>query len=178
MLEIRHQPRPLFFFLMIRRPPRSTLFPYTTLFRSYLPGMHGDWTLVSSFRAAIAGKVRFVEFTYPRTTTWSLEDYARSIEESLLANGIDDGWLLGESFGSQPAWQIIKHALAGVRPSRAPAAPAATGARGDARVPAVSGFHPRGLILAGGFVRHPVIWAVRMAGRVSSLVPLWYVKLF
>src|SRR5476649_2748665 len=24
---------PLFFFLMIRRPPRSTLFPYTTLFR-------------------------------------------------------------------------------------------------------------------------------------------------
>src|SRR3712207_8788976 len=25
----------LFFFLMIRRPPRSTLFPYTTLFRSF-----------------------------------------------------------------------------------------------------------------------------------------------
>ena len=25
-----------FFFLMIRRPPRSTLFPYTTLFRSEL----------------------------------------------------------------------------------------------------------------------------------------------
>src|SRR5215207_11284447 len=27
-----------FFFLMIRRPPRSTLFPYTTLFRSGRPG--------------------------------------------------------------------------------------------------------------------------------------------
>src|SRR3712207_7690022 len=27
-------PDVLFFFLMIRRPPRSTLFPYTTLFRS------------------------------------------------------------------------------------------------------------------------------------------------
>src|SRR3712207_9088374 len=26
-----------FFFLMIRRPPRSTLFPYTTLFRSFMP---------------------------------------------------------------------------------------------------------------------------------------------
>src|SRR3712207_7826632 len=26
-----------FFFLMIRRPPRSTLFPYTTLFRSHGP---------------------------------------------------------------------------------------------------------------------------------------------
>src|SRR5256885_14671481 len=28
-----------FFFLMIRRPPRSTLFPYTTLFRSLLSGV-------------------------------------------------------------------------------------------------------------------------------------------
>src|SRR5215203_6382602 len=27
----------VFFFLMIRRPPRSTLFPYTTLFRSCRP---------------------------------------------------------------------------------------------------------------------------------------------
>src|SRR3712207_8619995 len=27
----------MFFFLMIRRPPRSTLFPYTTLFRSEPP---------------------------------------------------------------------------------------------------------------------------------------------
>src|SRR5438552_18244222 len=31
------QYRFFFFFLMIRRPPRSTLFPYTTLFRSRLP---------------------------------------------------------------------------------------------------------------------------------------------
>src|SRR2546429_5803827 len=28
-----------FFFLMIRRPPRSTLFPYTTLFRSNIVGV-------------------------------------------------------------------------------------------------------------------------------------------
>src|SRR5205807_7881776 len=28
---------------MIRRPPRSTLFPYTTLFRSPLPGLWFDW---------------------------------------------------------------------------------------------------------------------------------------
>src|SRR5256886_9612804 len=33
----------LFFFLMIRRPPRSTLFPYTTLFRS-LPHVGGVGT--------------------------------------------------------------------------------------------------------------------------------------
>src|SRR3989441_11264882 len=30
-----------FFFLMIRHPPRSTLFPYTTLFRSELDGADG-----------------------------------------------------------------------------------------------------------------------------------------
>src|SRR5437588_7540324 len=38
-LVTRHRASPshsFFFFLMIRRPPRSTLFPYTTLFRSQL----------------------------------------------------------------------------------------------------------------------------------------------
>src|SRR5438270_6299269 len=30
----------LFFFLMLRRPPRSTLFPYTTLFRSRRRRLH------------------------------------------------------------------------------------------------------------------------------------------
>src|SRR5256885_12225662 len=32
-----------FFFLMIRRPPRSTLFPYTTLFRSLRCGHRARW---------------------------------------------------------------------------------------------------------------------------------------
>src|SRR3712207_7422036 len=31
-----------FFFLMIRRPPRSTLFPYTTLFRSFAKPSNGS----------------------------------------------------------------------------------------------------------------------------------------
>src|SRR5205814_4808393 len=39
-------------------------------------------------------------------------------------------------------------------------------------------FQVEGLILAGGFVRHPVIWAVRLAGRVSGAIPMWCVKLF
>src|SRR6266853_6663506 len=33
----------LIFFLMIRRPPRSTLFPYTTLFRSAAGDPGGAW---------------------------------------------------------------------------------------------------------------------------------------
>ena len=121
----------------------------------YLPGMHGDWTLVSSFRAATVGRVRFVEFTYPRTTTATLDDLAREIEEALSANSIREGWLMGESFGSQPAWQIIKHFQA-----------------------SAAGFRPLGLILIGGFVRHPVNWAVRMARRASERVPMSFVKLF
>src|SRR2546422_7734810 len=40
-----------FFFLMIRRPPRSTLFPYTTLFRS-----HGQQPLVREHRADFGGR--------------------------------------------------------------------------------------------------------------------------
>src|SRR2546421_4767314 len=32
-----------FFFLMIRRPPRSTLFPYTTLFRSGITARQAAW---------------------------------------------------------------------------------------------------------------------------------------
>src|SRR5262249_61453083 len=32
----------IFFFFMIRRPPRSTLFPYTTLFRSRDENAHND----------------------------------------------------------------------------------------------------------------------------------------
>src|SRR5215213_11173799 len=32
----------IFFFLMIRRPPRSTLFPYTTLFRSASPAHRAE----------------------------------------------------------------------------------------------------------------------------------------
>src|SRR2546426_2971353 len=50
-----------FFFLMIRRPPRSTLFPYTTLFRSPsllhgrgLPGsVHGGDVVAVSLQHAL-----------------------------------------------------------------------------------------------------------------------------
>src|SRR3954462_2159094 len=42
-------PSPSLFFLMIRRPPRSTLFPYTTLFRSF------DCSGLTQFAYAQAG---------------------------------------------------------------------------------------------------------------------------
>src|SRR5437588_9886646 len=37
-----------FFFLMIRRPPRSTLFPYTTLFRSIAPLAESRFNIAKS----------------------------------------------------------------------------------------------------------------------------------
>src|SRR3712207_7684423 len=46
-----------FFFLMIRRPPRSTLFPYTTLFRS--DGNKLDYNGV--FKSSIIGMLRSLD---------------------------------------------------------------------------------------------------------------------
>src|SRR5215475_4614610 len=52
----------MFFFLMIRRPPRSTLFPYTTLFRSRSRGGRGsrrpDRRRVTSRPSARPGRPR------------------------------------------------------------------------------------------------------------------------
>src|SRR5258708_25474770 len=48
-----------FFFLMIRRPPRSTLFPYTTLFRSSFPvEAHGS-ALIRHFQILLTTPVWF-----------------------------------------------------------------------------------------------------------------------
>ena len=117
----------------------------------YLPGLHGDWTLIGGFREAVGGKVRFVEFTYPRTLTWSLDDYAAAIETALAQNGITSGWLLGESFASQVAWAMV--------------------AREKIRV--------QGVVLAGGFVKHPMNRAVRLAekltGRISMAFFVWII---
>src|SRR3712207_2669646 len=52
----------IFFFLMIRRPPRSTLFPYTTLFRSE-PARLRRWAemgLYEMIRRSRRGRERFI----------------------------------------------------------------------------------------------------------------------
>src|SRR6516165_11386156 len=50
-----------FFFLMIRRPPRSTLFPYTTLFRS--AGLPDDVVADSPCPSALFARLRSEEHT-------------------------------------------------------------------------------------------------------------------
>ena len=47
---------------MIRRPPRSTLFPYTTLFRSYrLAGFRAGWMVLSGNKAAAKDYIEGLE---------------------------------------------------------------------------------------------------------------------
>src|SRR3712207_7211600 len=53
----------LFFFLMIRRPPRSTLFPYTTLFRS--AKCRAGSVVVDGWNAAAHGRARGVGCRVP-----------------------------------------------------------------------------------------------------------------
>src|SRR5436309_6458525 len=53
----------LFFFLMIRRPPRSTLFPYTTLFRSPSRPARSSGTTAARARGPTSGSRRSEEHT-------------------------------------------------------------------------------------------------------------------
>ena len=117
----------------------------------HLPGLHGDWTLLGPFRDALAGRVRLVETTYPRNQDWVLEDYAVALETALSEHGITRGWVIGESFSSQVAWQFLARQLE----------------RGDR-----AAFRFDGLLLVGGFVRHPWAWGVRIAHSASCTVPM------
>src|SRR5216683_2128638 len=93
-----------FFFLMIRRPPRSTLFPYTTLFRSG-PSPHAalhrqivvwynyyigvkmtvpDLTLIDDIRAASRQMVRELGFM---KATLAASDYPPSAVHTILEIG-------------------------------------------------------------------------------------------
>src|SRR2546429_9951529 len=57
-----------FFFLMIRRPPRSTLFPYTTLFRSQLDAMLAAGGQLDGGSAAKSWRVVILR------TGWNVDD--------------------------------------------------------------------------------------------------------
>src|SRR2546429_7159881 len=64
-----------FFFLMIRRPPRSTLFPYTTLFRSRNPV---DGELLSRGQR----QIRIIDALFPRRRPLSCGRRNRSEEHT------------------------------------------------------------------------------------------------
>src|SRR2546425_9908911 len=68
---------------MIRRPPRSTLFPYTTLFRSQLPG-------VGSQRMMAAG------FGFAGEGDWKTAAVVRAMK--VMASGLEGGTSFMEDY--------------------------------------------------------------------------------
>jgi len=112
----------------------------------YLPGVHGDSTLFTSFRVKAVQELEVIEFAYPRNTCWSLEDYAQFVFEELRQYDLKRGWILAESYSSQVAWTML--ALA-------------SGAN----------FAIEGIVLAGGFVRYPIPVLAAWAACAMEVVP-------
>src|SRR2546422_8862355 len=74
-----------FFFLMIRRPPRSTLFPYTTLFRSLAQFCdvfcdRGAFTVAQARRILTAGRACGLE---PRLHAERSEEHTSELQSRL-----------------------------------------------------------------------------------------------
>src|SRR3712207_8281404 len=68
------------FFLMIRRPPRSTLFPYTTLFRSF-----GQQVMRVGYLATQAKLYTEPRYSVREMNTYLVGDgFPRIVEEDLL----------------------------------------------------------------------------------------------
>src|SRR3712207_8227661 len=74
---------------MIRRPPRSTLFPYTTLFRS--PAVEAGLGL---WFAYVAGR-------YPPAQYPDLASYAEAYNSCAYAGNRSRGFLCGEAYAEQ-----------------------------------------------------------------------------
>src|SRR5256885_531707 len=82
---------------MIRRPPRSTLFPYTTLFRSYLGISFGGWSVPMAFAAQTGALPRVAWVLYIAAVIWaSVYDtlYAMVDREDDLKIGVKSSALL------------------------------------------------------------------------------------
>src|SRR3712207_3788999 len=90
---------------MIRRPPRSTLFPYTTLFRSqkardfdyYERITVRDSSLSASIQAIVAAEVGHVELAYDyfgETAFIDLRDLAFNTRDGLHLASLAGSWLV------------------------------------------------------------------------------------
>ena len=120
----------------------------------YLPGVHGDDSLAAGCRDRLGPGLRWVPTRYRVHPGGTLDRLVDEVLWQVRKAGVDHGWLLAESFGSQVAWAL----LARCRNDRA------------------AGFRPLGLVLAGGFVRHPMPWAAGCLGRWGRRAPTPLVK--
>lgn len=110
----------------------------------YLPGVHGDWTLMGELRALLAPHCRLIEIAYPHAASdWTLDDYAFRLAALFDRLALPPAHLLGESFGSLVAWEFT-----GRHPERV-----------------------RSIILAGGFCASPGPFRVALGRLAAGLMP-------
>src|SRR3712207_7631091 len=82
----------VFFFLMIRRPPRSTLFPYTTLFRSdqsealRTQGARPFWALFPAALTANVGYWATLSLNIPDFTRYAKSQRSQADRKSTRLN--------------------------------------------------------------------------------------------
>src|SRR2546430_4502303 len=102
-----------FFFLMIRRPPRSTLFPYTTLFRSLEEGQAvvADFGIARALQAAEGGNLTETGVTLG-TATYMSPEQATADQLDGRSDIYSLGCVLYEMLAGQPPYSgPTAHAL-------------------------------------------------------------------
>src|SRR3989442_14279302 len=107
-----------FFFLMIRRPPRSTLFPYTTLFRSYANVHRGLHYLANAATEAYEGareKVRaFInaerpeEIVFTRNATEAINLVAYTFARERIKPGDEIVLSIMEHHSNIVPWHFLR----------------------------------------------------------------------
>src|SRR5215510_13938581 len=100
-----------FFFLMIRRPPRSTLFPYTTLFRP--PGTRSPQRVMASIarkapRMSLRPE-RLLDIADQVLDVLDPDRQAHEIGRALRARTLDAGAMLGKALDRTERGRALEH---------------------------------------------------------------------
>src|SRR5438034_7364931 len=104
----------VFFFLMIRRPPRSTLFPYTTLFRS---GVEMETRVLMlcldapEFVGTFWGAIKIGAVPVPVNTLMRSADYLYFLNDSRAKVAVVSGPLLAEAAPALAEARYLEHVL-------------------------------------------------------------------
>src|SRR2546429_4511998 len=106
----------LFFFLMIRRPPRSTLFPYTTLFRSLIRKKRDSGELShEEIDFLVSGYMRG-EIPDYQMAAWLMAVWIRGLNRTEIAALTEVMLYSGEVFDHAeiPGKKVNKHSTGGI----------------------------------------------------------------
>ena len=75
----------------------------------YLPGSHGDPSLISEAKEILRRDVRLIAVTYPRAESWSLEDYADALGDLMEVLELDAvKFVVNCCQPTNPAWGVCE----------------------------------------------------------------------